>query len=66
MPDLLEVTGAWIQVIGTAIAASRETLLVLENDEEDFNGNCLVMIGNAIEAAGNSLQAECLPTFLIV
>jgi hypothetical protein len=47
------LTGAWIQVLGTVIAAIGETILV----KEEHVGFRLVSLGNGIEAAGNSLQA---------
>jgi hypothetical protein len=50
---LILLTGAWIQVLGTVIASIGETILV----KEDHAGYQLVSIGNAFEAAGNSLEA---------
>jgi hypothetical protein len=47
------LTGAWIQVLGTVIAAIGETVLV----KEEHAGFRLVSLGNGFEAAGNSLQA---------
>ncbi|WP_175986916.1 DUF6944 family repetitive protein [Bacillus sp. Marseille-Q1617] len=51
--ELMILTGAWIQVLGTVIAAIGETILV----KEEHAGFRLVSIGNGFEAAGNSLQA---------
>jgi hypothetical protein len=51
--ELILLTGAWIQVLGTVIAAIGETILV----NEEHAGFRLVSIGNGFEAAGNSLQA---------
>lgn len=55
----LEITGAWIQTAGTAIAAAGETLLLGE-DPGFETGEKLVVIGNGVEAAGNALQAIAL------
>lgn len=57
--ELLEITGAWIQSAGTAIAAIGETMVAGEQAEY-VTGERLVVIGNGIEATGNSLQAIAL------
>jgi hypothetical protein len=51
--ELILLTGVWFQVMGTAIAAIGETILI----KEEHEGYRLVSIGNGYEAAGNSLQA---------
>ncbi|MBS2968769.1 hypothetical protein J9317_08370 [Metabacillus sp. KIGAM252] len=56
---LLEITGAWIQSAGTAIAAIGETMVAGE-EAGYVTGERLVVIGNGIEATGNSLQAIAL------
>ncbi|AZB42743.1 hypothetical protein CEF21_10810 [Bacillus sp. FJAT-42376] len=58
---LLEITGAWIQSIGTAIAAAGETLVAGKESEYEL-GEKLVVIGNGVEATGNALQAIALST----
>ncbi|WP_338781670.1 hypothetical protein [Metabacillus sp. FJAT-52054] len=60
---ILEITGAWIQTAGTAIAAIGETLVA--GEEPGYNtGEKLVVIGNGVEAAGNALQAIALSSDL--
>lgn len=46
------LTGAWIQVAGTVIAAVGETA-ILKGEQRGFR---LVSIGNGFEAAGNGIQ----------
>ncbi|WP_156509953.1 DUF6944 family repetitive protein [Rossellomorea aquimaris] len=50
--ELILLTGAWTQVVGTVIAAIGETLVV----KGEPLGFRLVSIGNGFEATGNSLQ----------
>lgn len=55
--NLILITGAWTQVVGTVIAAIGETMIIQEEryDQEPL-GFRLVSIGNGFEAAGNALQ----------
>lgn len=56
--ELLEITGGWIQVLGSGISSIGETIIVGEEDSDaDIVGNKLLIIGNGVEATGNSLQA---------
>ncbi|WP_347550077.1 hypothetical protein ABFG93_00725 [Pseudalkalibacillus hwajinpoensis] len=57
--ELLEVTGAWIQTIGAAVASIGDTIIVREeiNTRAEEAGVKLYTLGNGIEATGNSLQA---------
>ena len=50
--ETLNITGAWLQSIGTAIVAIAETEYVLNETPIDN----LIIIGNSFQAAGNSLQ----------
>ncbi|MGD7010102.1 DUF6944 family repetitive protein [Metabacillus sp. 84] len=54
---LLELTGASIQAVGTAIAAAGEALVA---GSSPILGEKLVVIGNGTEASGNALQAVAL------
>ncbi|WP_335869554.1 DUF6944 family repetitive protein [Bacillus sp. 2205SS5-2] len=56
--DLLLVTGGWIQTFGTVVSASGETLIAKEEGESiEKLALKLVLLGNGMEAFGNSLQA---------
>lgn len=57
--DLIILTGAWIQVLGAAVASIGDTIVVMEEKGTVAGevGGDLYAIGNAIEATGNSLQA---------
>ncbi|WP_243292198.1 hypothetical protein [Bacillus sp. FJAT-47783] len=55
---LLELAGVWTQTAGTAIASIGHTIIIkVESMEAEELATKLVIIGNTLEAVGNSFQA---------
>ncbi|MCA0987493.1 DUF6944 family repetitive protein [Guptibacillus algicola] len=57
--ELYVITGAWLQTIGASVTAIGNTIAASVNDDEEDEkvSSELYILGNAVEATGNSLQA---------
>ncbi|MDQ0483221.1 DUF6944 family repetitive protein [Guptibacillus hwajinpoensis] len=55
--EALIITGAWIQTIGAGVAAIGNTIIANNEEDSETVGGELYVLGNAIEATGNTLQA---------